>query len=58
VVEEITGARVQLIEKLAGRIADRIKASDQKIERVSVTVHKPNAPVSAEVSDIAVTISR
>lgn len=58
VVEEITGARVQLIEKLAGRIADRIKASHQQIERVSVTVHKPKAPVSAEVADIAVTISR
>jgi dihydroneopterin aldolase len=58
VVEEITGARVQLIEKLAGRIADRIKTSHQKIERVSVTVHKPKAPVSAEVADIAVTISR
>lgn len=58
VVEEITGARVQLIEKLAGRIADRIKASHQQIERVSVTVHKPKAPVSAEVADIAVRISR
>ena len=58
VVEEITGTRVQLIEKLAGRIADRIKASHQMIQRVSVTVHKPKAPVSAEVADIAVTISR
>jgi dihydroneopterin aldolase len=58
VVEEITGARVQLIEKLAGRIADRIKASHQMIERVGVTVHKPKAPVSAEVADISVTISR
>lgn len=58
VVEEITGTRVQLIEKLAGRIADRIKASHQMIQRVSVTVHKPKAPVSAEVADIAVTILR
>lgn len=58
VVEEITGIRVQLIEKLAGRIADRIKASHQKIERVAVTVHKPKAPVAAKVADIAVTILR
>lgn len=58
VVEEITGTRVQLIEKLAGRIADRIKASHQMIQRVSVTVRKPKAPVSAEVADIAVTILR
>jgi dihydroneopterin aldolase len=39
-------------------LEDRIKASHPKIERVSVTVHKPKAPVSAEVADIAVTISR
>ena len=58
VVEEITGARVQLIERLAGRIADRIKADHPNIQRVTVTVHKPKAPVTAEVSDIAVTISR
>jgi dihydroneopterin aldolase len=58
VVEEITGTRVQLIEKLAGRIADRVKDSHPEIKRVTVTVHKPKAPVSAEVADIAVTISR
>lgn len=58
VLEEITGNRVQLIEKLAGRIADRIKASHQMIQRVSVTVHKPKAPVAAKVADIAVTILR
>jgi 7,8-dihydroneopterin aldolase/epimerase/oxygenase len=58
VVEEITGARVQLIEKLAGRIADRVKATHPSIQRVAVTVHKPKAPVAVEVSDIAVTISR
>jgi dihydroneopterin aldolase len=58
VVEEITGERAQLIEKLAGRIADRIKNSYPEIKKISVTVHKPKAPVSAEVSDISVTISR
>lgn len=58
VVEEITGVRALLIEKLAGRIADRIKAAHQNIVRVTVTVHKPKAPVAAEVADIAVTISR
>ena len=58
VVAQITGDPVSLIEKLAGNIADRIKASHQKIQRVTVTVHKPKAPVSAEVADIAVTVSR
>jgi len=58
VVEEITGERVQLIERLAGRIADRIKAGHPEISHIAVTVHKPQAPISAHTSDISVTISR
>jgi dihydroneopterin aldolase len=58
VVEEVTGERVALIEKLAGRIADRIKRSYSQIVTVSVTVHKPQAPVNAQVKDISVTIKR
>jgi len=58
VVEEIKGERVQLIEKLAGRIAERIKSSYPQVKTVSVTVHKPKAPVSSEVADISVTITR
>ena len=58
VVEEITGERVALIEKLAGRIAERIKSSYPQVAKVSVTVHKPQAPVSAQVEDISVTISQ
>ena len=58
VVEEITGERVALIEKLAGRILDRIKSSYPQVVNVSVTVHKPQAPVNAQVEDISVTIKR
>jgi dihydroneopterin aldolase len=58
VVEEITGERVQLIERLAGRIADRIKAGHPRISKIAVTVHKPQAPISAQASDISVTITR
>jgi dihydroneopterin aldolase len=58
VVEEITGERVELIERLAGRIADRAKKQFVEIEKISVTVHKPKAPVSAQVADISVTITR
>jgi dihydroneopterin aldolase len=58
VVEEITGERVQLIERLAGRIADRIKCGHPQISKISVTVHKPKAPISAQTSDISVTITR
>jgi len=58
VVEEIIGERVALIEKLASRIIDRIKGSYPQIMAVSITVHKPQAPVNAQVSDISVTIKR
>lgn len=58
VVEEITGERVQLIERLAGRIADRIKDGHPEISKIAVTVHKPKAPISAQTTDISVTITR
>ena len=58
VVEEVTGDRVALIEKLAARIADRIKESYSQVTKVSVTEHKPQAPVNAVVRDISVTINR
>lgn len=58
VVEEITGERVQLVERLAGRIADRLRSEFPEIQKIAVTVHKPKAPVSAQVADISVTITR
>jgi len=58
VVKEITGEPVSLIEKLAGNIADRIKATYPQAATVSITVHKPQAPVNAQVKDISVTINR
>ena len=56
--ENIIGERVVLIERLAGRIADEIKGAYKEIHSVSVTVHKPHAPVSVNFADIAVTITR
>ena len=58
VMEEITTNPVSLIEKLAGRIAERIRETYAQVALVTVTVHKPQAPVSADVKDISVTISR
>jgi dihydroneopterin aldolase len=56
--ENIVGERVQLIERLAGRIADEIKTAYRQILSISVTVHKPHAPVTLDFTDISVTISR
>lgn len=56
--EEIEGEPLNLIERLAGRIADRIMGQFPQAKSVSITVHKPSAPVSEDVTDIAVTINR
>ena len=58
VVEEITSNPVNLIEKLAGRIADRVLNQHVKVNSVTVTVHKPQAPVAAQLKDIAVVVTR
>jgi dihydroneopterin aldolase len=58
VVEEITSNPVNLIEKLAGRIAERVLNQHLKVQQVSVTVHKPQAPVAAQLKDIAVVVTR
>lgn len=46
-----------LIEALAQRLADRCLV-DPRVEEVEVTVHKPQAPVTVPVADVAVTITR
>ena len=48
---------VDLIETLAQRIAD-VCLLDDRVEWVRVTVHKPNAPIDATYSDVALTITR
>jgi dihydroneopterin aldolase len=56
--DNIVGERVQLIERLAGRIAEEISSEYSQITSVSVTVHKPHAPVTVDFEDISVTITR
>jgi dihydroneopterin aldolase len=48
---------VDLIEKLAARIAD-ICLADERVEWTEVTLHKPEAPIEATFSDVALTIRR
>ena len=55
---EITSNPVNLIETLAERIAMKILEFDKKIKALTVTVHKPAAPVSANLTDISVSISK
>ena len=48
---------VDLIETLAQRIAD-VCLLDGRVEWCRVTVHKPDAPIDATFSDVALTITR
>jgi dihydroneopterin aldolase len=60
-VEEVAALvgseRWNLIERVAQRVADTVLALD-RVSAVTVTVHKPDAPVRAEFDDIAVKITR
>jgi dihydroneopterin aldolase len=48
---------VDLIETLAQRIAD-VCLTDQRVQWTEVTVHKPDAPIEATFTDVALTIFR
>lgn len=53
----VSGEPVNLIETLAERIADAV-LEDGRVQRVSVTVHKPHAPIAQTFSDVAVIVHR
>jgi dihydroneopterin aldolase len=55
--EIVAGPPVSLIETLAERLAAACLA-DPVVREAEVTVHKPEAPVSADIADISVTIHR
>lgn len=53
----VAGEPVNLIETLAERIAE-VALIDHRVQAVSVTVHKPHAPIALAFSDVAVTVHR
>lgn len=53
----VSGEPVDLLERLASRIADDV-LTDERVEAVTVTVHKPSAPIPVPFGDVAVTITR
>ncbi|MGH3301497.1 MAG: dihydroneopterin aldolase [Streptosporangiaceae bacterium] len=55
--EIVAGPPVALIETLAERLAAACLANPV-VRAAEITVHKPEAPVSASVADISVTIRR
>ncbi len=57
IVAIIEGEHVDLIEKLAARIADMI-LEYPAVASTQVTVHKPNAPIVVPFDDVSVTVER
>lgn len=57
IVELVADESVNLIETLAARIADDL-LQHPPVRAVSVTVHKPEAPITVPFTDVAVTVRR
>ena len=57
VVRRIEGPPVDLIERLAALVAEDAMA-DPRVEAVTVTVHKPQAPVGVPFGDVQVMVRR
>jgi dihydroneopterin aldolase len=53
----VGGEAVNLLETLAQRLAD-VCLADGRVTAATVTVHKPQAPIPLQFSDVAVTIRR
>lgn len=53
----VAGEPVNLIEKLAERIADAV-LEDERVQLATVTVHKPHAPIQQTFADVAVVVHR
>ena len=56
-VADVERDPVDLIETLAGRLAQTCLA-DPLVERATVTVHKPSAPIAVPFGDVTVTCTR
>lgn len=55
--QRVSSEQWNLIEKVAHRVADLVLADD-RVSSVTVTVHKPEAPIPVEFEDVAITITR
>jgi dihydroneopterin aldolase len=53
----VEGEPVKLLETLAERLA-AVCLADERVAATTVTVHKPQAPISLAFADVAVTVRR
>ncbi|WOQ69874.1 dihydroneopterin aldolase [Microbacterium limosum] len=57
IAEIVAGEPVALLETLAARIA-RALLADDRLDAVTVVVHKPQAPIPLSFADVSVSIRR
>jgi len=57
VKEALESDPVDLVERLAQRVAD-VCLADERVGWAEVTLHKPQAPIDATFTDVALTITR
>ena len=50
--------RFRLIEAAAGRVADAVLIAFPRVNAITVTIHKPHAPIASTFSDVGVTLVR
>jgi 7,8-dihydroneopterin aldolase/epimerase/oxygenase len=50
--------RYRLIEAAGGHVADAVLKTFPRVKAVTVTIHKPHAPIAATFSDVAVSLTR
>lgn len=55
--ERVSAERWDLIEKVAQRVAE-LALEDDRVRSVTVTVHKPDAPMPVAFQDVSVSITR
>lgn len=56
--DRLTGPTHELVEAVAADVAAAVLAHDGRISAVEVTLHKPHAPVTVDLDDVAITIRR
>ncbi len=57
-IREVVGSEShQLIERVAERVAE-VVLGHHLVEKVVVTIHKPDAPVEVALADVSVTVER
>jgi dihydroneopterin aldolase len=58
VSETFCAQRYKLIEAAAGQVAEAVLGAFERVRKISVTIHKPHAPIAATFSDVGVTLVR